>query len=226
MRKFDSSNLPYEKDLPSTEELIKSTIIAAIAAGLLLITVVLPAEYGIDPTGIGNLLGLKKMGDIRVSLEKEAKEDEAKALASANNPAVSNDTAVVTTPAETISPSATDTIETQPAEASAAIANDEMQVTLAPDEGIEVKLDMSEGSKVQYAWSSDGGKANFDVHADSQELGIDYHQYGKGSEQSDAGEIEAAFNGSHGWFWRNRTGETIVITLTTEGEYTDLRLVE
>jgi hypothetical protein len=39
---------------------------------VVLVVAVLPAEYGIDPTGIGAWSGLKKMGDIKVSLELES----------------------------------------------------------------------------------------------------------------------------------------------------------
>ena len=85
---------------------------------------------------------------------------------------------------------------------------------------------MGKGNKVQYAWSTNGGKANFDVHADSKTLGIDYHQYSKGSSQSEQGTLEAAFDGSHGWFWRNRTSNPITITLKTKGEYTDIKQVK
>jgi hypothetical protein len=197
-----------EKELPSTNQLIKSTILAAATAGVLLITVVMPAEYGIDPTAIGNLIGLKKMGEIRVSLKKEAADQ-------AQNTAASNELQQ-----EAVNPAVSST--PQPAGTSVKTLNHEMQVTLAPDEGVEIKVEMSKGNKVQYAWSTDSGKANFDVHADSQALGIDYHQYGKGSSQSEQGTIEAAFDGSHGWFWRNRTSEPIVITLKTEGEYTEI----
>ena len=34
---------------------------------------VLPAEYGIDPTGVGRALGLTQMGEIKVQLAEEAK---------------------------------------------------------------------------------------------------------------------------------------------------------
>jgi len=37
----------------------------------LLILFILPAEYGADPTGIGELLGLKKMGEIKTSLKQD-----------------------------------------------------------------------------------------------------------------------------------------------------------
>lgn len=207
---MSESNVPTGRELPSTNQLIKSTILAAATAGVLLITVVMPAEYGIDPTGIGNVIGLKKMGEIRVSLAKEEAADQANNLvANTEGKQGGINTAAATTP--------------KPTTAGAATLNHEMQVTLAPDEGKEIKLDMSKGNKVQYTWSTDGGKANFDVHADSQTLGIDYHQYSKGSSQSEQGIIEAAFNGSHGWFWRNRTSNTITITLKTIGEYTDIK---
>lgn len=42
----------------STSQLLKATAVAVLAAGTLLITTVLPAEYGIDPTGVGRALGL------------------------------------------------------------------------------------------------------------------------------------------------------------------------
>lgn len=70
-----NSNSPSQEDLPSTGKLIKSTVIATFVALVLLFTVVMPAEYGIDPTGIGQTLGLTDMGDIKTSLIKEAATD-------------------------------------------------------------------------------------------------------------------------------------------------------
>lgn len=70
-----NSNTPSNEDLPSTGKLIKSTILAALGAGVLLVTVVMPSEYGIDPTGVGKMLGLKDMGDIKQSLVLEAEAD-------------------------------------------------------------------------------------------------------------------------------------------------------
>lgn len=70
-----NSNTPSSENLPSTSKLIKSTILAAIGAGVLLVTVVMPSEYAIDPTGIGRLLGLTDMGEIKTSLAEEAAAD-------------------------------------------------------------------------------------------------------------------------------------------------------
>ena len=53
-----NSQKPDVNELPSSKQLLKSTIIAFLAAIVILVTVVLPAEYGIDPTRVGRLLGL------------------------------------------------------------------------------------------------------------------------------------------------------------------------
>jgi hypothetical protein len=71
-----SSN-PPELGAPSARRLLRSTLIAAVAAFVLLITVVLPAEYGIDPTGVGRVLGLTQMGEIKARLAREAAADQA-----------------------------------------------------------------------------------------------------------------------------------------------------
>ena len=54
---------PDPAELPSTGRLLRSTAIAAAVAAGLLVTVVLPAEYAIDPTGVGRLLGLTQIVD-------------------------------------------------------------------------------------------------------------------------------------------------------------------
>ena len=60
-----NSQAPKPDDLPTSAQLVKSTIISVVAAGAILVTVVLPSEYAIDPTGIGSALGLKEMGEIK-----------------------------------------------------------------------------------------------------------------------------------------------------------------
>ncbi len=198
-----NSNIPSDREVPSTGKLIKSTILAAITAGVLLVTVVMPAEYGIDPSGVGNAIGLKRMGEIKTSLAEEAAQDAAKDAQAAVVLEAEPEPQVVTEAAPTQS--------------------HEMSVTLAPDEGTEIKVAMLEGAKVDYVWETNGGKANFDVHADSKDLDIDYHNYSKGSDVKSEGTLVAAFDGSHGWFWRNRTKEPLTITLKTNGEYSSIK---
>lgn len=202
-----NSNIPTNDELPSTGRLIKSTILAAISAGVLLVTVVMPAEYGIDPTGIGNATGLKRMGHIKASLAEEAAADKAK---DAQKIAVTE----VTPAVEKVTPEPKTQAEPQ---------SHEMSVTLAPDEGTEIKVAMKKGAKVSYEWWTDGAKANFDVHGDSKKLKINYHNYYKGSDTRKSGELVADFDGSHGWFWRNRTKDPLTVTIKTNGEYSSIK---
>ena len=71
----------HVQSVPATPGgLIRSTLLAAGAAGAILVLFWLPAEYGIDPTGVGALTGLTEMGEIKQQLAAEA---EADALAAA-----------------------------------------------------------------------------------------------------------------------------------------------
>ncbi len=209
-----NSNITPDAELPSSESLIKSTITAVLVALVLLLVAILPAEYGIDPTGIGRILGLTKMGEIKVSLAQDA------AAATVSESMAFNQQIVpVSLPLAATSPPVSAKVE-RPR------LSHEMSVNLVPNEGTEIKVVMVEGAKVEYTWWTDGGRANFDVHGDSRKLNINYHSYSKGSEERSEGVIEAAFDGSHGWFWRNRTSKAITITLRTSGEYTDINHIK
>ena len=72
--------------------------------------------------------------------------------------------------------------------------NHTMQVTLAPNQGTEIKVVLEKGKSVAYTWWTDGGKANFDVHGDSEEQKIEYHNYSRGAKKRQEGVIPAAFN--------------------------------
>ena len=61
--------------------LIRSTLMAGGGALAILTFFWLPAEYGVDPTGVGGLLGLTEMGDIKQQLAGEAAAQDAAAAA-------------------------------------------------------------------------------------------------------------------------------------------------
>ena len=81
-----NTKLPTLNELPSTARLLRSTVIAAIIACVLLVTVVMPSEYAIDPTGAGRALGLTQMGEVKIQLAEEARADEAAAQAPTPQP--------------------------------------------------------------------------------------------------------------------------------------------
>lgn len=207
---MNTKNKPSNSDLPSAGKLIKSTFVAISFAAIILVTAVLPAEYGIDPTGIGNILGLTKMGEIKVSLAQDAaaenmkvgvKKPEAKKIAE---------------PVVTVAEKAVE------AQGKTPVMSDSITLSLKPNQGREVKVRMVKGGQVRYKWKTSNGRANFDIHGDSAKDKISYFNYSKGSSESSEGVLDAAFDGKHGWFWRNRTGKTMTITLEVAGEFTEM----
>ena len=203
-----NSDTPSQAELPSSNQLIKSTILAIIAAIVLLFTVVLPAEYGIDPTGVGKLLRLTEMGQVKQQLAEEAAADAA-GLLTTETPDVDNVTE------KAVNATIADTTVTN------GQWRDEIPFTLTPGEGTEIKLKMSEGDKANYSWAVTGGEVNFDTHGDALGKSISYEK-GRGV-ASDEGVLEAAFTGNHGWFWRNRGQSDVQVVLRTSGEYSSIK---
>lgn len=201
---MQNRNVPSQEELPSKGKLFRSTLLAMGMAAVILVTVVLPAEYGVDPLGVGNLIGLTRMGQIKSSLAQEAADE-------GRHP-------------DPILPLGQGSTEQIASESAVGLNSDSLTLTLQPNEGREIKLAMSKGASVTYVWFTDGGKANFDSHADSEELQIKYHNYEKGQLQRSQGQLVAAFNGKHGWFWRNRTAEPMTVTLQVSGEYSKIDL--
>jgi hypothetical protein len=205
-----NSQRPNIDDLPTSRQLVRATAISAAVAGALLITVVLPAEYAIDPTGIGGALGFTEMGEIKAQLAQEAAADRA-ATASAADAAAPAAAAAVAA-------------ETEVAGAGADARSDVTELTLTPGQGAEIKATMAEGTTLTYDWSVSGGAVNYDTHADAP--GIDYHGYDKGTNSAgERGKLVAPFDGKHGWFWRNRGDGPVTVTLRTQGAYTEIKRV-
>lgn len=205
-------------ELPSSARLLRSTAIAMAVALLLLVSVVMPAEYGVDPTGIGRTLGLTKMGEIKAQLAREAAAD------AAASDTTTRGAATATVPATVASA----TVPATPMPGSPSIRTDDVRVTLRPNEGKEIKLAMRKDARVRYTWTTDRGVVNYDTHADrTAPPAIKYHGYSKGQgKRTDEGVLIAAFDGMHGWFWRNRTNEVVTVTLRANGDYQELKRVE
>ncbi len=62
----------HPEQLPSARSLRRATLLAALIAAAVLVTAVLPAEYGIDPTGIGRALGLTSLNQAPPAAAPEA----------------------------------------------------------------------------------------------------------------------------------------------------------
>lgn len=211
-----NTEIPKDVELPSSQKLIKSTMLAAVSAVVVLVTCVLPAEYAIDPTGVGKVLGLTKMGEIKQSLAEESSN-------STGEPTPISTTQSKTEPTVNTSiPLGESTASSMPG-----ISKETIAIELKPGQATEVKLAMPKGASVNFAWNTTGGGLNFDTHGDPVNAPKDfYHGYGKGrNETQQAGTLTAAFDGKHGWFWRNRSENTVTVNLTVEGQFTEMKKV-
>ncbi|TIN46968.1 MAG: transmembrane anchor protein [Mesorhizobium sp.] len=210
-----NSDTPTRAELPTSAQLLKSTAIAIISAAAILVAVVLPAEYGIDPTGAGRMLGLAEMGEIKTQLAEEAEADRLRDAQRTPQP-------VSVVPDQESSSFQRIFAEFVVGSAAAQeTRSDEMSITLTPGEGAEIKLIMMKGAQADYSWTANGGVVNFDTHGDGGGENISYEK-GRGVGE-DEGVLEAAFDGNHGWFWRNRTDADVTVTLRTSGAYTDIK---
>ena len=194
---------PNIEDLPSKAQLRRSAIIAGIGAIAIGVMVYMPAELGRDPTGVGTILGLTEMGEIKQQLAEEAAAD-----------ALLHGTQDESSVLDDILGLFVSTAHAQEA------WTDEITFTLEPGEFTEIKATMEEGATLFYAWTAEGGRINFDLHAHAGGQDVTYER-GRGQTEGE-GSFETPFAGDHGWFWRNRDDEAVTVTLQLRGDYSTI----
>jgi hypothetical protein len=194
---------PNIEDLPTPAQLRRSTITAGIGAVAIGLMVYLPAEYGADPTGVGSILGLTEMGEIKQQLAAEAAADEALHGGDESSYLMDKIFGLFVSSAH-----------------AQEAWQDEITFTLAPGESTEIKATMQEGVTLTYAWVATGGRVNFDLHAHAGNDAVTYEK-GRGQTAGE-GSFETPFAGDHGWFWRNRDNADLIVTLQLRGDYSEI----
>lgn len=185
----------------SPAALAKAGIGAAAVAGIVLTLFVLPAEYGIDPTGLGSRLGITGMAVMN--------QDDAAPTASPANTATGTATAI---PSRSTIQRATPWRE------------DELTLDLAPHSGAEIKAHMTKGDSFVFHWKATGGPVKVDTHGERTGAAEgEFTSYWKEREsKAGQGELTAPFDGTHGWYWRNKGDTPVRITVKVAGFYKDL----
>lgn len=195
-----AAQLPYQA---STRSLARASIAASAAAVAILILFVLPAEWGIDPTGAGKAMGLTRM----------AQTDESEAVS------LVPDASAAEVPVLTIAPQIKENIGT-----STPWRADEKTVSLAPHSGMEVKAHMAKGDRLVFRWAANGGAVRMDMHGEpTNGKDGEFSTYWKQKDLTEAqGSFIAPYDGTHGWYWRNGGEVPVTIELKTTGFYKDL----
>ena len=166
---------------------------ALLAAGLILVMFVLPAEFAVDPLGTGAKFGLLPLGVVGQQVGQLNK-----AAASAGTPGQG---AIIVA-------------QEKP------FQQESIDFTLKPREGMEYKYRLDKGEALLYSWKA-SGPVNVEFHAEPDGAPRGYAQsYEKLDRQTTAsGTLTAPFAGIHGWYWENTTDQPITVTLTSAGYY-------
>jgi len=164
---------------------------ALLVAGLLLVIAVLPAEYGVDPLGIGRKLGLTAMSDVQKGLDAF----QATRAAGASG-------------APTIAP------QERPYQ------HETVEFKLGPRDSIEYKYRLDKGEALLYSWKATG-PVNYELHAEPDGAPRGYAESfdKKDSKDGASGTLTAPFSGIHGWFWENQSDKDVTVTLSAAGFY-------
>ena len=190
--------------LPTLPQLFKATALALVVAGAILVTIVLPAEHGIDPTGIGKTLGLTVLNNGQGATSNSSGEN-----------------VVATAVAIPLAPAATTLTSKQ----GTLYRTDTQKIILQPGEGLEYKTRLEKGAALIYSWKTQQGeKINHEFHGEPLNAKADvYESYILEKQVSESGgTLIAPFTGTHGWYWRNKNTTPVTVTLNASGFYAEI----
>lgn len=191
-----SQPLPEIPDHPSLSTLARTMAIALVVAFVILVTAVLPAEYGIDPVGTGRWLGLTDIATPPLDPVEMTRAEGAALKPTANGP-----------------------IGEYPGQ----FKFDAYEVVLQPYEYVEYKYQLEQGASMAYSWTATAPVLQ-DFHgerAGGGESGAPAEEsFDKRDRNAADGSFTAPFAGIHGWYWENAGGEPVTVRLTTSGFYT------
>lgn len=78
---FDYRSPTDRSESVSRRQLIRASVLVVFLGVVGFVTVVLPAEFGVDPTGVGNVTGLTEMGVFKVQADSQFAADAARLAA-------------------------------------------------------------------------------------------------------------------------------------------------
>jgi hypothetical protein len=187
-----------------------TTLIAIGGAALVLVLFVLPAEYGVDPTGLGRATGLTAMRAPSRTLE-------IKDVIGGNETYRNVELPDFGEPVPLPNPAV---YQEEPA----AWSTRTMQIELGPDQETEMKTALRASKMLLFEWQVDRGAVYTDFHGHDPEAGDEYWVRYKEQQEGmgDKGSLVAPFTGEHGWYWLNYNEFPVVITLTIAGYFDDV----
>lgn len=96
----------------------------------------------------------------------------------------------------------------------------EVIVIVPASKGIEYKFYVKQYQKLTYEWTSEI-PLYFDFHGEPLDYDVTkyFESYTEGIADNMKGTMTAPFEGPHGWYWKNKSGKDVSVTLKTKGNY-------
>jgi hypothetical protein len=197
---------------PSGKRIALSVVAALVVAALVLVVAILPAEYGIDPTGVGRALGLTELN------APASRTIEVRDVLGGNERVREVEIPAFNEPVPLPNPAVHQT-EERP------IQTRTMTLTLEEGQQTEIKTVLRASKVITYTWKTDGGLVYCDLHghdpAAGDEFFVRYREDQEGATEA-TGSLVAPFDGEHGWYWLNIHDGPVTITLTVTGFFDDI----
>ena len=206
----------------SAATLVKASVAASAIAAVILVIAILPAEYNIDPTGIGQALGLTAISQAAATsgspaVEIDALDKSASSVKSNDSVFVFGQTNPVTSKEMANAPSVAQIAQ---ARQTPGVRSDTVKINIPAGKGLEYKLLMDEFVHLEYEWSTGGEPLYFDFHGEPKGDTTGYFEsFSITTSDKMKGSLTTPFAGAHGWYWKNKTDATITVTLSTTGDY-------
>lgn len=207
-----TGNPSPEWQAPSGRRIAASVLVALLVAAIVLVVAVLPAEYGIDPTGIGRAVGLTELN------APATRTLEIKDVLGGNETVREVEIPAFNEPVPLPNP-AVHQVEDRP------IQTRTLSLTLEPGQETEIKTVLKTSKVIEYTWKTDGAPVYCDLHghdpAAGQDFFVRYREDQEGATEA-TGSLVAPFDGEHGWYWLNISEVPVTITLTVTGFFEDI----
>lgn len=201
---------PYESNPPSGRKILTSAAIAVAGAAAVLVAVILPAEYNIDPTGIGDALGLTALNAPARTIQ----------IANVTGGNEKYREVAIPDPGKPIPLPNPAVFQGK----SAPARSESVTITLQPGQETEIKTVLKTAQVILFSWQVDGGQVYVDFHghepAADNDAWVRYEELQSGTQGN--GSLVAPFEGEHGWFWLNISDTPVTIKLTVSGYYEKL----
>lgn len=187
--------------------IIKQVLIALVIGALLLVSAVLPAEYGIDPLGIGKATGFSKLYVQGNDTTQNVPASQPHKIIKLENVGSGPD---VPRPTAADAPAPTNPL---------AERSDEISVVIPAGKGLEYKVNMLKYGTFKYEWSTNAGELYFDFHGEVKGNSNYFESYTIAYSNNMAGSFIAPFEGPHGWYFKNNSAKDITVIIRLEGQY-------